>query len=271
MVLSSTRANRLFVPLSIGSIGLGLVGLVFRDFALQWQPVPTNLPFYKPIAIISAVFLIGAGVFLWPTRIRPRAAVVLAIYFALWTLILQLPRAVAAPTNVAMWLGVAEIGALAAGAFAVVGEAWHSRTTLLAARVALGVCAIVFGLSHFVYIDFTAGMIPKWIPGPVGWAYATGAGHLLAGLSLASGIQSRVAALALSAMCGSFVLLLHIPGALSAPDSHAQWTGVFIALSIAGAALATAAAPQARDKEQPGADAQASRARLRRSNSMKLS
>ena len=271
MVLSPTQANRLFVPLSIGSIGLGLIGLIFRDFALQWQPVPATLPFYQPLAIASALFLIGVGVFLWPTWTRPTAAVVLAIYFALWTLALQLPRAAASPGNVAMWLGVAEIGALAAGAFAAAGEAWQSRTTLHAARVALGGCAIVFGLSHFVYIDFTAGMIPKWIPAPLGWAYATGAGHLLAGLSLVSGIRSRVAAFALSAMCGSFVLLLHLPGALSDPGSHAQWTGVFIALSIAGAVLATAAAPQARDKEQPDDDAQAPRVRWRRSKSMNLS
>ena len=250
MAVPSPLANRLFVPLSVGSIGLGCVGLIFRDFALQWQPVPAGLPLYHPAAIASALFLVTTGALLWPRRVRPVAAIALGGYFTLWTLVLQLPRALTAPANVALWLGVAEIGALAAGAFAVAGEAPRFRGVLVAARIALGLCAITFGLSHFVYIDFTAGMIPKWIPAPLGWAYATGAGHLLAGLSLVSGLRSRMAALALSAMCGSFVLLLHLPGALAEPGSHAQWTGVFIALSIAGAALAVSAAPQARDRER---------------------
>ncbi|MBA3897809.1 MAG: DoxX family protein [Sphingomonadaceae bacterium] len=239
-------ARKLFIPFATGCVGLGGVGLIFRDFALQWQPVPAGLPFYQSLALASALLLITGGAMLWFVKTRTVAATILAIYFATWMLVLHLPRVLMAPTNVSMWLGLSEIGALAAGALAIAGEARQSRTMLVAARILLGACAIVFGASHFTYAAFTATMVPKWIPAPVFWAYATGTGHTLAGLALLSGIRSRIAALALAAMCGAFVVLLHLPRVIATPSSHAEWTMLCMALLIAGAALATAAAPERR-------------------------
>lgn len=238
--------RKLFIPFATGCVGLGGVGLIFRDFALQWQPVPAGMPLYQSLVLVSALLLIIGGAMLWFAKTKAMAAIVLTFFFATWMLGLHLPRVLMAPTNVATWLGLCEIGALAAGALAIAGEARQSRTMLLAARLLLGACAIVFGLSHFTYAAFTATMVPKWIPAPVFWAYVTGAGHTLAGLALLSGIRSRMAALALAAMCGAFVVLLHLPRVIAAPSSHAEWTMLFIALLIAGAALAAAAAPEHR-------------------------
>ena len=83
-----------------------------------------------------------------------------------------------------------------------------------------GACAIVFGFAHFNYIDFTASMVPGWIPFKTFWAWATGAGHLAAGLALVSGIKARLGVTCEAAMMGSFAVLLHLPRVVAAPDQH---------------------------------------------------
>ncbi len=110
-------------------------------------------------------------------------------------------------------------------------------TLLKIARIVAGLSACVFGFAHFNYIDFTASMVPSWIP-PHGvfWAWATGAGHLAAGLALVSGIQSRLAATLLAGMMASFVVLLHLPRVVAAPDQHIEWIMLGVSSMLAGAA-----------------------------------
>ncbi|EJL35824.1 DoxX protein [Caulobacter sp. AP07] len=224
----------------LGAIALGVIGLVFGDFALQWQPVPKDLPGHAILAALSAaaLLLLGAGV-LWRRTARIASAVLAAIY-AVWVVLLHGPLIIAQPTSVAAWLGVAEILALAMGGlalFAMLAPSPDAKLRLTA-RLLFGACALVFGLSHFAYAAFTATMVPAWIPFPLFWAYATGCGHLAAGLALVSGVLSRLAATLLAAMMGTFVLLLHLPRVLAAPGSQLEWTMLAIALSLTGAAWA---------------------------------
>ena len=95
---------------------------------------------------------------------------------------------------------------------------------------------MVFGFAHFNYIDFTAGFIPAWIPWKVFWAWATGAGHLAAGLAFVSGIQARLAATLLAGMMGSFVVLLHIPRVIAHPEVHAEWIMLAVSSALTGSA-----------------------------------
>jgi uncharacterized membrane protein YphA (DoxX/SURF4 family) len=135
---------------------------------------------------------------------------------------------------------LAETLSLAAGGaclFVSLSERPNPRLRL-AARLIYGLCPLVFGLSHFAYADFTARMVPGWIPYPLFWAYATGVGHLAAGLAILFGVVPRLATALLAAMMGSFVVLLHIPRVVGAPGSHLEWTMTAIALSLTGAAWA---------------------------------
>jgi uncharacterized membrane protein len=227
-----TRAH----PLALATIGIGLVGLIFTDFALQWQPVPPNVPGRELLAIVTALLLIAAGALtLVPGRTTLGARAMTGLY-GVWVIILLLPRVALEPLSVVAWLGVAEIAALAAGALAL--SAPDRPTASGIARAVFGISALIFGLSHFVYADFTAGMVPKFMPAPLFWAYATGLGHAAAGLAILTNRYRRAAATALAAMCGSFVLLLHLPRVIAAPDSHAEWTMLLVAACISGAAWA---------------------------------
>jgi hypothetical protein len=47
------------------------------------------------------------------------------------------------------------------------------------------------GLSHLLYADATAQLVPSWLPLRHGWAYVTGAGHVAAGVAIVLGIVPR--------------------------------------------------------------------------------
>jgi uncharacterized membrane protein len=212
------------IPFALGAITLGVVTLVFRDFLLQWQPVPADVPQREVLAIISGVILCFA-------RTLRLAAIVLAVDYVLWVVVLHGAAVIKAPASVVAWLGVAEILALTVGAALLV---LPDRARVL--RIVIGLCAIVFGISHFVYAEFTAQMVPAFMPFPLFWAYATGAGHLAAGVSFIVGILDRLAATLFTFMLASFVLLLHVPRVIAAPGNRVEWTMLGIALSLTGAA-----------------------------------
>ncbi len=222
----------------IGAILLGLVGIGFGDFALQWQPVPAGIPMRTVLAYACAALLIIAGA---ATYIQVRYALALGLIYALWTLVLHGPRVAAHPLNIAPWNAFCEITALASAGFALYlsgRDKSAGKIPTALPRIAFGACAIVFGCAHFSYPVFTASMVPAWIPFPLFWAYATGSGHLAAGLAIVSGQLARLAATVLSFMMGSFVLLLHLPRVLAKPESHEEWTMLAIATSLTGAAWA---------------------------------
>jgi len=53
------------------------------------------------------------------------------------------------------------------------------------------ISAVVFGIDHFLVLGLIAGLVPKWIPGGMFWAYFTGAAFIAAGVSIATGWMAR--------------------------------------------------------------------------------
>lgn len=223
----------------LGALVLGIVGLVCGDFALQWQPVPEAVP-RMPFAYISALLLLAGGAAIFVPRTSAIAALALGSFYGLWVVFLKLPKVFANPAEVVAWLGFAEILTLTmAGVVAwAMSEAGAPRRPVIVQTVQLlfGGCLLVFGLSHFVYAEFTAKMIPGWMPFPLFWAYATGSGHIAAGLSLLFGVLTRLASTLLAAMMACFVILLHLPRVLADPASRIEWTMLGVAIALTGAA-----------------------------------
>jgi len=230
--------NRNTIPHAFGSILLGAVGIWFHDFAMQWQPVPKGLPLYTPLVYVSAALLIAGGAALLTRKGERGGALLLASFYGLWAIALHLPVAFASWQHIGVWNGPAEATFLAVGGLALfaTGAGQLRRTLTLTARLLAGASAVVFGLAHFNYADFTASMVPAWIPYPLFWAYATGAGHFAAGVALLSGVQARLAATLLAGMMGSFVVLLHIPRVIAHPELHAEWIMLGVSSALAGSA-----------------------------------
>lgn len=224
------------IPYAAGVLLLGGVGFAFGEFALQWQPVPATLPGRAWLAYLSAVLLVVTGVAMLIRRIAARAALATGCFFALWALSLHGPRALAAPGVVIHWNGFAEITAIAAGGVVawalLVGDV---RVSHIARRI-FGACFAVFGLAHFAYADFTADMVPGWMPARLFWAYATGVGHIAASISLLSNRWTALASTLLTVMLASFVTLLHMPRVIANPTAHIEWVMLAISMTLAGAA-----------------------------------
>jgi uncharacterized membrane protein len=152
---------------------------------------------------------------------------------------------------VGAWLGFCENVMLMSGGwilFASLEEPGDARylgflggnSSMRIVRCLLGASCLVLGLSHFVYADATAAMVPAWFPERLGIAYLTGACHFAAGVGILLAIFPRLAVTLEAIMISSFVLLLHLPAVASQPQSRLQWTMLSVASAIAGAAWTAA-------------------------------
>jgi uncharacterized membrane protein YphA (DoxX/SURF4 family) len=231
----------------LGAVALGLLGLVWGDFALQWQPVPAALPGRTELAYVFAAALLLAGLATNGRRrtAAPGAATLCGLY-SLVVVLLHGPIAFAHPLEFSSWSGVGEQLALASGglvAYASSAEASaqsSNRLRLIGTR-AFGVCLLVFGLAHFKYLDFTAGLVPRWLPGSqLFWAAATGVAHIAAGIAILSGLKARLAAILLTIMFASFSVLIHAPLLFASPASHLNWVMNAMNLALTGAAWVVA-------------------------------
>jgi uncharacterized membrane protein len=236
------------VLFAIGLAGLGVLSIGSGDFAYTWQPVPEFVPARATLAVVSGLLLIGAGLGLLQKRWARTSALIMTIYLATWVLALQSPKVAHAPMNVGAWLGFCENLILVCGGWTLFLSLDRSRTSFLplfmvdpaVPRILFGASCIVLGVSHFVYADATAGMVPAWLPNHVFFAYLTGSGHLAAGLAILFGVVPRLAATLEAGMISIFVLLIHLPGVFSSPANRLQWTMLFVASALAGASWVVA-------------------------------
>lgn len=237
------------VLFAAGLVGVGLLSLGSGDFAYTWQPVPDWVVWRSGLARVSGFLLFGTGIALLQRRSSARGAIVMSFYLALLMLLLHLPRVLYSPIDVGRWLGFCENLTLVCGGWILALSLSRGETVSLGGiwtnqRVPqllyAGAC-VVFGVSHFVYADATAGMVPAWLPDRIGFAYLAGAGHFAAGVAMVSGVVPGLAATLEAGMITSFVLLVHIPGALNDPNNRLQWTMLSVASALAGAAWLLAA------------------------------
>ena len=108
-------------------------------------------------------------------------------------------------------------------------------------QLTFGACALLFGAAHFFYMNFTVPLVPKWLPPTQEfWAYATGIGHIAAGVAILTGVQARLAAILLTVMYASFTPLVHVPIVLASPSGYSNWTENALNLALTGVAWVVA-------------------------------
>jgi uncharacterized membrane protein YphA (DoxX/SURF4 family) len=230
----------------MGVIGLGMVCLAWGDFVLG-QPVPVDFPGRTALAYAAGAFMLVAGAAVEWRRTAAWGAAALTAYYAIVVVILMNGRVVLAHySEFGTYSGIAEQLSVAAGGLSVyaasakIDAALAARLTRLS-QGAFGVCALLFGGAHFVYMNLTVPLVPKWLPpNQVFWAYATGAGFLAAGVALLTGVQARLAAILLTAMLASFTPLVHLPMLVGEPSSHMNWTENAVNLAVTGVAWVVA-------------------------------
>jgi uncharacterized membrane protein len=226
-------------------IGLGILALIYGDFAMVWQPVAPWVPGRTALAYGAGVLMLvcGAGLLIrsttaWSVRI-------LFPYLILWAL-LKVPALVVAPQIEGVWLGFGELAVLLSGGWILFarysalrpGSPFQFATGDRGVRIAKYLFAlwlIPIGLSHFFYVKETVDLIPTWIPFRVFWAYLTGAGHIAAGLGVLFSVVPRAAAAAEAGMLTVITLLVWVPAVFAAPRARMPWTAFWISSVITAA------------------------------------
>jgi len=239
----------------LGVMALGMVCLAWGDFDLG-QPVPKDFPDRTALAYAAAAFMFVAGAAVEWRRTAAWAAAALTAYYVLIVVVLMDGRVVLAHfaefgaySDLAEQLAIAAGGLIVYAANAKIDAALAARLTRLG-QLAFGVCALFFGGAHFFYMNLTTPMVPKWLPPTQEfWAYATGVGHIAAGVAILTGVQARLAAVLLTVMFASFTPLVHAPMLLADPSRYMNWTENALNLALIGAAwvVADSLARQRRD------------------------
>jgi uncharacterized membrane protein YphA (DoxX/SURF4 family) len=247
-ILDGIFAPRLSVRIyGLSAVVLGLVGLVWGDFAVVWQPVPNGVPGQTALGYALAAPFLLAGLAMQWRRAAGLGALALTVFYSLGVVLLDVPRAIARPSVFVAWYGVAEPLALAAGglvayAYCARLEPANAERLSKIGRLIFGACLIVFALAHLFYLAYTAKMVPAWLPpGQTFWAYATAAGHFAAGVALLSGIAARPAAMLLTMMFVVFGILVHAPTILTDPHTHFNWVENEINFALIASAWVIAA------------------------------
>ena len=229
----------------LGIMALGLLCLAMGDFDFG-QPVPKDFPARTVLAYGAAVFMLVAGAAVEWRRTVAWGAAALAVYFGLFVVVLMNGHVVVANyREYGSYSGVAAQVAVAAGALIIyagtLGDAAAAARLTRVGQVVFGICAVLFGGAHFVYMNLTAPLVPTWLPlSGEFWGYATGVGHIAAGVALLAHVQARLAAILLTIMYALFTPLVHLPMLVANPSSHWIWSENALNLILAGVAWVVA-------------------------------
>ncbi len=232
-------------------IALGIMGLVQGDFAPIWQPVPKSFPAREALAYLCAFISLACGMGLLWQRTAATAARVLFVYLLLWMLQFKVRFIILAPTVEGSYQSTGETAVIVAGAWVLYvwfATDWEKQrlgfvagdTGLHIARALYGLALIAFGLSHFVYVDLTAPLVPVWLGAPLFWAYFTGAAYLAAGAAVLAGVFARMAAALAALQVGLLTLLVWGPIVAAGHISADHWTEFVVSWAITAGAWVVA-------------------------------
>jgi uncharacterized membrane protein len=241
---------------AIGLIGIGVQHFIFRDFIPVIVPLWPSWISGRPMwACVAGALLVAAGMaILFGIRARAVAAATGAVLLVL-IVIDDVPSVLMMyPKHLGSWTNAFKALTLCGGAWVVAGsleERARSLPRWLEAVMPLGrfflpITVAVFGYAHFLYKEFVALLVPRWVPGgAMFWTYFAGIALIAAGVGMILRVMPRLASLMLGIMIFLWLLMLHIPRAIADPHSGMgnEWTSVFEALAFSGIAFVLAALP----------------------------
>ena len=215
------------VFLGITLAALGVIGLVQRDLMPIWAGVPDGMTGRAVLVYLTGLLTVCAGVgLLWPKTTALAARVLLAAFGA-WLLLVRLPVLISAPLGMNEWWGCGDTAVMIAAAWSV----WGGPRVRIG-RVLFGVGLIPFGVAHIVYVQYTAPLVPHWLPGPTAVAYGTGAAFIAAGIGIATGVLDRLAATLVTLQILGFTVIVWIPVLLGHPGPH-DWAEFYNSWALA--------------------------------------
>jgi uncharacterized membrane protein len=227
-------------------MALGMTSLAFRDFD-PGQPVPEHFPYRTMLAYVAGVFIVVAAVAIELRRTAAWGAAALAVYYGLFVVfLLDGPRLLTHYSEYGVYEGIAMPLAVALGGLIIYAACARIDATLSArltrsCQLVFGVCVLIWGGAHFVYMNMTAPLVPIWLPpSQVFWGYFTGVCFIAAGLAILTGVKARLAATLLTVMIACFGVLANDRILLTGLSSHFNWSESALNLALVGVAWVVA-------------------------------
>jgi uncharacterized membrane protein len=241
------QQGRLFFGIAIAASGVE--GLICARLGLTVRGVPW-FPASHRLGYLTGVVLLAAGLSIAANVAARLTATLAGILFLLYALFLELPQVAAKPMDLSVRTVFFEALAISASALTLAGtlpavgseaRPWHGVLDKLIASgpYLFAVSSVVFGIDHFLILDFIASLVPAWLPWHLFWAYLTGAAFVAAGISIAIRWMDEWAAFLLGTMFALWFLILHSPRVVVAfrshdPNAQNEWSSAFIALAMCG-------------------------------------
>jgi uncharacterized membrane protein len=95
---------------------------------------------------------------------------------------------------------------------------------------------LAFGIQHFIYAKYAAGLGPPWVPGSPLRACFMGAALIIASIRIATNAKTRVTAMLLGFLLFLYFLLLYAPRLAANIHDFKPWTSGAEILAMCGAA-----------------------------------
>lgn len=238
-----------------GAIFLGMLGLASGDFATGWQHVGPNVPLRMPLAYLTAVLELAAGIALLMQRTARIGAITLTVVYSIFTL-LWVPGSFVdlgkfdPIGNVFEEFSLASVGLVLCAILAPARSPVARRRNFFV--LLYGLCPISFGIAHIIDMPGLLNWIPAWLPpARMFWAYATTLGFFGAAVAILTGILAPLATRLLTAEIIVFELLVWIPNLSRDSHSHFNWGGNAITIAMVGAAWVISDSISANRKAAP--------------------
>jgi uncharacterized membrane protein len=236
---------------AIASAGLAIWSLTYGDLAWGAQSLLTWIPSPKTCIYASALITLVASAGLCFPRTALPSLLTIGAYLAIGAA-LSVPPILSEPLSIGAWYPFCEALTALVGAsilYAMLHRKSRGLGTLIAsegcvrtAQVLFGLTCVFYGWSHFVYAEYTAGMVPTWLPGRLAFAYFTGLAHIAAGIAIIFRLLPRLAAILEAIMMSLFGLLVWVPSFFAMPrpkwavPTEHQWSELTVNLMLAASA-----------------------------------
>jgi uncharacterized membrane protein YphA (DoxX/SURF4 family) len=246
----SQTLGRIFVAISL--VVFGVQHFIYGGFVAglvpAWMPGRLFWAYFVGVAFVAA----AVGIFI-EMMARP-AATMLGVMFFLFVVLLHIPRIVGNSSNGNEWTSGFVALAMCGGAWILASaspleDREKADPFLRLGRYFFALAFVAFGIQHFVYARFAAGLGPPWFPGRPLWACLIGVVFVAAGAAILLGQKARLAAAFLATIAFLFFLLLYVPRITTQLYNPGPWTSGFEILALCGGALVLASTlPQAENK-----------------------
>jgi uncharacterized membrane protein len=238
--------GRYFFALAV--IGSGVQQLIRADFIRLVPKLPAWLPWHPALAVVVGFILVAAGTAILTGHQARRGAMTVGVLLLVTFIFQRLPEIVSNPLTGYVWTNPAKVLALWGGALILVArpagpppraDDWVEKILPLG-PILLGVFLLIGGFQHYYYAGFVDTLIPAWLPRPRIWTCFTGTCLMAGGLGLFVPPVTRWAAIMSGVMIFLWVLLLHIPRAVTMPQDPGETSAIFEALGMSGVAFLVA-------------------------------